>query len=322
MLVGQVTAAEKLVWGHINRGNLVEAEKLATASLAAATQANYTPGEGNAHRCLGYIYLQTDRVPEAKEALELALRIAEQGGTVSNRLITVHDLGRAYIRLDELSMGEALLTASANLDLDMVQTPIIMTNLAWLYICADRLDKAEPLLHDALQRFRKFGNKSRQTGVLAHLGNIYLKSNRLEEAERTLTKSILDLGIWRDVEMRRGWVLGDLYTVKGQFEDAEASLSSAMRYAKSHQCAWQQGNILRSMGTLNVKRGRIDLAIDKFKEARELHRKAQWVYEQATDLKQLGEAYEKLERSEEAVAAFKEAEELMESVREARTLKA
>ncbi|KAF8179424.1 hypothetical protein BJ912DRAFT_1062796 [Pholiota molesta] len=104
--------------------------------------------------------------------------------------------------------------------------------------------------------------------------------------------------------MHQLWVLGDLYIVKGDFEDAEASLDAAITQCQNSGFthSYERGNILRSMGTLHVKQSRADLAIDKFKEAREFHRKAQWVSEQATDLKRLGEAYEMLERAEEAGA--------------------
>jgi tetratricopeptide (TPR) repeat protein len=74
------------------------------------------------------------------------------------------------------------------------------------------------------------------------------------------------------------------------------------------------------MGMLQVKRSRVDLAIDKFQEALAFHRKAQWISEQATDFKRLGEVYEMSGIIEDAAAAFKMAEYLVESVHEARKL--
>ncbi|KAF8179405.1 hypothetical protein BJ912DRAFT_1045147 [Pholiota molesta] len=322
-LIGQANVARSLSDLHFSRGNLVKAEKYATEALDTAKQANYAIGEGNALQELGRTYLALDRVPEARQALEQAHMIQRQQNDSISQLNGINDLAEVYIQSDQLSAAEALLTASSKVELDVVQIPDILTMLGWLYICGDRLDKAEPILDDALQRFQRFDDKGWQAKVLGYLGTIYLKSNRLDEAERAL-KSIPDLGTWIDVEIHRLWALGELYIVKGDLKDAQASLNAAMAGCKDwgeYPLSYQQGNILRSMGTLHVEQSRADLAIDKFKEAREFHRKAQWVSEQATDLKRLGEAYEMLERAEEAEAAFREAEDLMESVREARTLK-
>ncbi|KAF8158838.1 hypothetical protein BJ912DRAFT_1069882 [Pholiota molesta] len=322
-LIGQANVAQSLSHLHFNSGNLVEAEKYATEALKTAKHANAATGEGNALGILGRIYLALDRVPEARQALEQALMIQRQQNDSINQLNAINDLAEVYIRSDQLSAAEALLTASSKVDLDAEQIAFILTKLGWLYICGNRLDKAETHLDDALQRCRRFDRKDQQAMVLAHLATIYFKSNRLDKAERAL-KSIPDqVGHWISSEIHRLWVLGDLYIIKGEFKDAAASLDAALATCQNRQksYSYQQGNILRSMGTLHVKQSRADLAIDKFKEAREFHRKAQWVSEQATDLKRLGEAYGMLEMAEEAEAAFREAEELMESVREARVLK-
>ncbi|KAF8196928.1 hypothetical protein BJ912DRAFT_1140585 [Pholiota molesta] len=322
-LIGQGNVAQCLSNLHFNRGNLVKAEKYASEALNAAKHANDAVGEGNALQKLGNIYLAQDRVSEARQALERALIIFKQQNDPINQLNAIKNLAEVYIRSDQLSAAEALFAESSKVELDVVQIPFILTQLGWLYICGARFDKAETLLDDALERFQRFDHKDGQAKVLGHLGTVYFKTNQLDEAERAL-KSIPDLGTWIDHEIHRLWVLGDLYIIKEELEDAQPSLNAAMAECKNggeFLYSYQQGNILRSMGTLHVKQSRADLAIDKFKEAREFHRKAQWVSEQATDLKRLGEAYEMLERAEEAGAAFREAEELMESVREARTLK-
>ncbi|KAF8196918.1 hypothetical protein BJ912DRAFT_1056011 [Pholiota molesta] len=209
-------------------------------------------------------------------------------------------LTEVYIRSDQLSAAEALLTASSKVEMDVEQIPCILTKLA----------------------LPRFDDKAGRPGSRTSRDRIL--QDQSTGRSRAALKSIPDLGTWIDYEIHRLWVLGDLYIIKGELENAAASLDAAMAECKDggeRPFSYQQGNILRSMGTLHVKQSRADLAIDKFKEAREFHRKAQWVSEQATDLKRLGEAYEMLEMAEEAGAAFRDAEELMESVREARTLK-
>jgi hypothetical protein len=69
-----------------------------------------------------------------------------------------------------------------------------------------------------------------------------------------------------------------------------------MIFAKNHHSSYQHGGILRRLGTLSAKRGRIDIA--------EFHRKAQWV--------RVG--------PEEAEAASKQAKALMDTVHKARVL--
>jgi tetratricopeptide (TPR) repeat protein len=308
---------------YLGLGDLAEAEKYATEASNIAKRANYAIGEGEALQTLGNIYLALDRVPEARQALEQSLMISKQQNAPISQLNVINDLADVYIQSDQLSAAEALLTASSKVELDVDHVAITLTKLGWLYICGDRLDKAEPVLDDALQRFRRFNYKSLQAVVLGHLGTVYLKTNRLDKAERVL-KSIPDLGIWNEVEIPRLWVLGDLYIVKGELEHAQTSFNAAMAACKNggeHPFSYHQGNILRSMGTLHVKQNHINLAIDAFMEAHKFHRKAQWVSEQATDLKKIGEVYEMFEMAEEAEDAFREAEELTESIREARILK-
>jgi hypothetical protein len=53
-----------------------------------------------------------------------------------------------------------------------------------------------------------------------------------------------------NIDTCRLWVLGDFHSAKGQLEDAETLLDDALACAKYDECAYQQSNILRSMGTL------------------------------------------------------------------------
>jgi tetratricopeptide (TPR) repeat protein len=318
-LVGITMTALNLANLHEILGDLAISEKLAAKALAAAKEANYKYGEGRALVVLGCIHARTNRIADARQALEQAFSIFKQRNNATDHLIVIGHLGKVYIQSDQLSAAQALFTASVDVDLDIIPIADILTTLGWVYICADHLEKAEHVLDQALLLYQKIGVENGQADALAHLGTVYFRSNRLDKAERTLNL-IPKLGKWCDIEMRHLWVLGDIYIIKGQLEDAESFLDEAMVQAEDYESSYQQGNILRSIGTLNIKRGHVDLAIDKFQEALELHRKAHWVSEQATDLKRLGEAYEMSGRSEDAASAFKMADELMESVREARTL--
>lgn len=281
---------------------------------------------GIAHNYLGRVYKNMERITDARHNFEEALRIFQAENMGPNQLIVIRDLGDVYIQLDQLSRAEALLTPRVNEQLganNIIEIPHVTNTLGWLHICAGQFDKAEVVLDDALRRFGRFGDKVWQAWIHTYLRTVYFKSNRLDEAEKAL-KSIPDYGVWAFTEIDRLQVLGDLYIIKGQLEDAEASLDEAMTCCGYLQrsFSYQRGNILRSKGTLHVKRGHIALAIEKYQEAHAFHRKAQCVSEQATDLKQLSEACKMLGRTEEAVAAFMEAEVLMETVREARILEA
>ncbi|KAF9472024.1 hypothetical protein BDN70DRAFT_510042 [Pholiota conissans] len=68
---------------------------------------------------------------------------------------------------------------------------------------------------------------------------------------------------------------------------------SALNFSKLYRCSYQQGNVLRSLGVVHVRRKEIDRATQLFKEALEFHRKAQWVSEQASDLRHLSVVYQK-----------------------------
>ncbi|KAF9471016.1 TPR-like protein [Pholiota conissans] len=318
-LLGQANAANDLAQIHMSHGNPIKAEEFANQALEITKKANYATGEGIALHVLGQIYLYMDRITDACQALEKALSIFKHLKDLTNQLAVVYDLGRVYIQLDQLSAAETLLEPYRSMDSNTIHSGYVLTILGWLYTCGDRLDKAEHYLNAALQLHQKFKNRLGQANVFAHLGIMYLKSGHIDEALEAV-KSILSLGRWWRVEMCHFWVLGDICIIEERFDTAQSLLNFAMYYARKALCTYQQGNIVRSLGTLHIKRGHVDRAIRAFKRALTFHRAAQWVSEQATDLKRLGEAYEMLGRTEEAGAAFKEAEELMESVRKGRQL--
>ncbi|KAF9477248.1 TPR-like protein [Pholiota conissans] len=317
--IGQANATNSLAQLHISLCNLIKAEEFSNKALEIAKKANYAIGEGNALHELGEIYLGVDRIMNACQVLEKALSIFKHQNSLISQLSVVHILGEVYIQLDQLSAAETLLESYSQTDLGTVYSGHVLTALGWLYTCGDCFDIAEHHLNTALQLFQKLKHWPGKANVLAHLGIIYLKLGQFDKAEQ-MVKFVLILGATCDVEMRRLWVLGDLYIIKKQFDDAQTALNSAMANAKKAICTYQQGNIVRSLGIFHIKRGHVDRAIRAFKQALTFHRAAQWVSEQATDFIQLGEAYKMLGRSEEAAAAFKEADELMESVREARKL--
>ncbi|KAF9471966.1 hypothetical protein BDN70DRAFT_973200 [Pholiota conissans] len=318
-LIGQANATTTLAQIHISFHNLIKAEEFANQALEIAKKANYAIGEGIALTVLGKIYLHMDRIMDAWQALEKALSIFKQQKYHTNQQLVLADLGKVYIQLDQLSAAETLLEPYSQMDSNTIYSAYVLTTLGWLYTCGDHLDKAKHHLNAALRLYQRFKDQGGQGIVLAHLGIMYLKSGQFDEAEEVI-QSIPNLGAWWNIEMRRLWVLGDLYIIKEQFDDAQTALNSAMDNAKKSPCTYQQGNIVRSLGTLHIKCGHVDRAIRAFKRALTFHHAAQWVSEQATDLKRLGEVYEMLERTEEAAAAFKEAEELMESVCKTRQL--
>ncbi|KAF9477240.1 TPR-like protein [Pholiota conissans] len=318
-IIGWANTTQSLCWLHIQLENLVEAEKYANESLSLSKRANYAVGIGNALGYLGDLYLFTDRIIEATEVLDQAKAIYMQQNNLINQLITAEQLAFAYIQSDRVSAAETLLIESTKVDLDVVQSATIFGVLGLLYVRTNDAIKAEHYLNNALQRLQKFEDNFEHAKVLLYLGTLYFKTCRMEEAEKALN-SIPDLLSWRGIEMHRLWVLGVLYVNKGELENAEESLESALIWAKRHQSSYQQGNIVRSMGILFLKRGRIDLAIEKFQEALRFHRKAQWISEQATDLKRISEAYKILGLSEEAEAASRESEGLMDSIPKYKTL--
>ncbi|KAF9477256.1 TPR-like protein [Pholiota conissans] len=318
-LLGQANSAQNLSRLHIALGNIVRAEEFARQSLTTAKQANYVLGEGNALRLLGHIYRLTDKVSDARRTLEQALELQKRQKNPIGELNAINDLAQVLIQLDELGVAEKLINDTVDIELNIIQVPDVLTTLGWIYLCGGRLEKAEKVLNTALEFFKKFDDKAWQAEVHAHLGHVYFRFNRLDDAERVL-KSIPDADASEDIQMYRMWVLGDLYASKGQLEDAEDTLKLAMDAAKWCQSSYQQGNILRSLGLLELHRGRAELAAEKFEEALTFHRKAQWVSEQATDLRKLGKTYGSLEKCTEEEAMLKEAEDLIRSVSKAREL--
>ncbi|KAF8158843.1 hypothetical protein BJ912DRAFT_1104995, partial [Pholiota molesta] len=267
-LLGQANVARILSDLHFSHGNLVKPRNMPLKVKDSKTS-KLCAWEGNALRTLGNIYLALDRVPEARQALEQSLIYQAAEYPLTSSIPSIPCGG--YIRSDQLSAAEALLTHPPRWILDVEQIAFILTSL------------------DGCR-------------VLGHLATVYFKTNRLDEAEQVL-KSIPDLGIWIDSKYTDSGPRRPLHHQRrarkcGSFIGYS---NGCMQGGGERSTSYQQGNILRSMGTLHVKRSRA-ICHRQFKEAREFHRKAQWVSEQATDLKRLGEAYEMLEMAEEAGA--------------------
>ncbi|KAF9471133.1 TPR-like protein [Pholiota conissans] len=237
-LIEQANTMDILAQIHLLYRNPIKAEEFANKALEIAKKTNYAAGKRNALQSLGQIYLRMDRFTDACQALEKALSIFKHQKDLTNQLSVAGNLGEIYIQLDQLSTAETLLEPYSQMDSDTIHSGNVLTTFGWLYTCGDHFDKAECHLNAALQLYQKFKSLWGQANVLTHLGVMYLKSGQFNKAEQVV-KSIPNLSMkkWRNVEIRRLWVLGDHYIIKGQFGNAQAMLNSAMVQAKNDNSA-------------------------------------------------------------------------------------
>ncbi|KAF9474427.1 TPR-like protein [Pholiota conissans] len=318
-LVGEANTYIVLAEMSDKQSKLGEAEQYANDALRVASLAQYAAGKGNALYYLSRLAITSDRVQEASRLCGQAYEIYKQINDSIGELNTANNLGSIYIQQDRLSSAVTILTTAIGVAPEIIQKAMLVFTLGRAYLCGNHLEKAEAIFEDARRMFEKFKNIIWQADILSQAASINLERNRIDEAERKL-ESILNLGVWKDVEMKRLCMLGNIYIRKGRLDDAESSLKAALAFAQEEKCSYQQGNIFRSVGSLRVEQGCIDEAVQAYREAFKLHCKAQWISEQATDMKQLAKAYELKGNVDEAQTAYKDAEKLMAKVKDTRDL--
>jgi tetratricopeptide (TPR) repeat protein len=112
---------------------------------------------------------------------------------------------------------------------------LVASPLGLAYALAGRLDRALPLLEDAMQHAVARGRVSHQSLHLAHLGQGYLLAKRIDDAI-TVTQRALDLSLKHKERGPQAWALRLLGEIAAQrdpprVEDAQDQYGQAMALA-------------------------------------------------------------------------------------------
>jgi serine/threonine-protein kinase len=178
------------------RGNLEEAEALHREGLAMRQRL-----VGNEHLDLIESYYNLGSILQTKGALEEALRNYEQALAIGRKLTPGGNADEPYMlnamallhedlgdpRAAEARYGEALAILRRYFDESHPNVGIISANLAMLLYRNDDFEAAEPLLRTSLATIsNSIPDHPKRALVALALGDLYVRTERLEEAERVL----------------------------------------------------------------------------------------------------------------------------------------
>lgn len=246
------------------RGQVQEAASLARLFLSMAEQAKSESGRVIGHRLLGTVLHGQARMLQAKEQLELSLRLyvperdaatTSQFGqstevhtksALSSSLFLLGDIDRA------LEVG-----ADALLSADMLRHPhstAIPLNYVggWIFgMC----DASEHLMHSA-RRLLALSEQHRLTAFSGHsnalLGWAMAQQGQLEEAAKAIQHGIQILD---SIEFRTGLsgylgLLADVRRKQGNFQAAEADCARAADMLAASSFIWFEPELLRIEGLI------------------------------------------------------------------------
>ena len=188
----------------------------------------------------------------------------------------------------------------------------------------DRHEEAAELGELALDR--RLQNRDGEIGSLANLGQLYRAMGRYDEAleylERALTlERSMDRRL-RGLVVKESYIMqliGSIYSALGDHEKARQHLEAAQASVGttiSTANVVQQHFNLTALARLTLREGRVEEALDLYREATDLCRRTRHMEGLPTSLRLLGEMLLNLDRHEEALPNLEEAAEMYEGMRD------
>ena len=250
---------------------LKEAEKLCQSSLDL-----HNPLYGDILLRLGDIYLLQDEINEAMSSYQSSLKIFQRSHIIFGQGLVLGKLGIIYCRLGQ-----------------------------W--------DKAITLQQTIIQLLENIHEHEASYGIQgnAHqnLGDIYIKQNRLIEAEAEIQRA-LELYKASNSILSQGvsyLSLGELYLKLKQPDKAMAACQRALKFHIASNDPLGQGHDHYELGNVYLFLGKLDQAEKSYTNALELHKAAKNLWGQGNDFYGLGRIYIERQELQKARGLFEKA---------------
>ncbi|KAJ6540218.1 hypothetical protein DFH09DRAFT_1041816 [Mycena vulgaris] len=165
------------------------------------------------------------------------------------------------------------------------------------------------LKQSALDLHTEANDEFGQANDLEILGALYIRLNRLEEADQALQSA---LGLFTEVNSKLGQAhalqtIGMLFIELDQLGDPEQALQAALNLHTEVNDKLGQANDNRRLGALYTRLNRFEEAERALQSALDLHTEVNSKLGQANDLQRLGDLYTRLDRLKEAERALQSA---------------
>ena len=195
-------------------------------------------GSVHARNWLVWSLAELGNFPEGMTIAEEALQIAETVGHPLNLVSAHHGLGLLHLHKGELHAATAALERSLGILRGWSISAWfnrVASSLGFAYALARRLDKALPLLEDAMQDAAARGRFGGHSLRLAQLGEGYLLAGRVDDAI-AFSQRALDLSVKHKERGHQAWALRLLGEVAAhrnptRVEDAQDQYGQALALA-------------------------------------------------------------------------------------------
>lgn len=154
--------------------------------------------------------------------------------------------------------------------------PEIAAALGLAYAWSGRITQALPLVEQAMARHQVMTEIAPASGLVLHLGHVYLLAGRLDEASN-FARQALDLSRKRQergIQAHVLWLLGDITARRQPRNDEQAQRFYGQALDLAKELGWRplQAHCHHSLGTLYSQRGWLELAHTELSMATHLYR--------------------------------------------------
>ncbi len=263
---GQSRALENIGWVYYRKGQWQKSFEYSVKAYDIASQTDDKLQAARLMNNLGALYYEQQNYEVAIENFKKGYELATEVNDLPTRIRSLNNVAFNFTLLEELD--SALFYANLAIRFNESAESPYLTSFANrvigdVYLKRGRYDSAQVLYHASLAVAREQDVKSFQAGVLHRLGNAYLLSGKLEQAEEVLLYSVkfCEENGFLDELSKSQRILAELYEKKGDIQRAYAHQSYFLKLNDQLQGKLNKDRLalLQNMFQTNLKESELDL---------------------------------------------------------------
>ena len=263
---GQSRALENIGWVYYRKGQWQKSFEYSVKAYDIASQTDDKLQAARLMNNLGALYYEQQNYEVAIENFKKGYELATEVNDLPTRIRSLNNVAFNFTLLEELD--SALFYANLAIRFNESAESPYLTSFANrvigdVYLKRGRYDSAQVLYQASLAVAREQDVKSFQAGVLHRLGNAYLLSGKLEQAEEVLLYSVkfCEENGFLDELSKSQRILAELYEKKGDIQRAYAHQSYFLKLNDQLQGKLNKDRLalLQNMFQSNLKESELDL---------------------------------------------------------------
>jgi len=247
------------------------------SGLLREYEAEEAPPAGRAelHGKIAYLLHFRGHHDEAAEHLGQQLALAQAAGDRSQQVQAMNNLGRVAQmqrgRLAALEWYERALVAAGD---DPPSRAGSLQNMASALLWEGEADRAQVMLHEAIDLFRAVGDRLGEANTLQAIGDVHNFRKELDDALASYAQA---LDLFRAVGSRLGeantlQAIGDVHNFRQELDDALASYAQALDLFRAVGDRLGEANTRKAIGDLYLAQEEEQEALKTYETAMSLYR--------------------------------------------------